>query len=117
MHLTGYYPGTFATDSMVLYLDSIFTSIHEFHHTEMEIDIYPNPARDFITVKANVEAQDPITLEIFSETGKQMFTGTYIYSKGHFELQFDLSYLSEGIYLVRLMAGEVAMTEKLIVIK
>jgi hypothetical protein len=71
----------------------------------VNLDIFPNPARDIVTVRADLTSDDPVALKIISGTGKEIFTGVYTVSKGYFEQQFDMRYLPEGVYLVKLAVG------------
>jgi hypothetical protein len=115
MHLTGYYPGTEAEDSMVLYLEDTLTHVAEITSSNLDLEIYPNPTRDILKVKANVTPYEPMILKIFSVTGKQLFKGLYNPPESHFELQFDLSYLPPGVYLVKVRAGAEFGVSKLVV--
>jgi hypothetical protein len=116
MHLTGYYPGIDTSDSMVLYLTDTLIDIHEVSSSELHLDIYPNPARDIITVKWQDVSSGYLTLKIHSETGKQVFTGNYFVSKDCFERQFDLTYLPEGVYVLRVAAGRKVATGKILLV-
>jgi hypothetical protein len=112
MHLTGYYPGAEAADSMILYLLPV--GMEEPQAEQIALSIYPNPATDLITLRATVPPNDPVTVEVFGEDTKVIFTGRYTPADSQFELQFDVSYLPAGIYLVRLQAGSAA-TGKIVV--
>jgi hypothetical protein len=59
------------------------------------VRVYPNPASEVLTL----ESEDDITgIEVFSSLGQTLLTK---YFPGEKEVQFDVSTLSSGIYLVR----------------
>jgi len=104
MHLTGYYPGTEAADSMVLYLKDTLIQVRELCSPEMNLEIFPNPARDIVTVRADLPSDAPVELKIISGSGREIFTGRYLPVNRHLEVQFDLRYLPAGVYFVKLRA-------------
>jgi hypothetical protein len=115
MHLTGYYPGTEAADSMVLYLQPV--GVEEPEEENMILKVFPNPSIDVITIVADIPLNEPVLLKIFSETGKMIFTGIYSPHHGNFEQQFDLTYLPDGVYFVKVMAGGKAVSRKIILVR
>ncbi len=113
MRLTGYYEDTGTADSMILYLSPVGTE--ESQAKEMKLHLFPNPAQDLITLRATVLADNPLIVEIIGVEGKAVFTGRYTPVKSHFELQFDISCLIPGIYVVRLQTIEGKAIKKLVV--
>lgn len=77
--------------------------------------LYPNPASKFVSVQSNLPSDDPLLLQVIGSSGKIIFTGAYVPLNGHFDLNFDVSYLVPGIYFVRLKTGGMMLTRKLIV--
>lgn len=79
---------------------------------------YPNPANPGTTIRYAVPARSHVTLAVFTTLGQQVATledgereaGTY-------EVQFDASGLTSGVYLYRLRAGEFTQTRKLVVLR
>ncbi|MCK5783400.1 MAG: T9SS type A sorting domain-containing protein [Desulfobacterales bacterium] len=114
IHVTGYYVNTWAADSMILYLSPV--GMEEPQGTEIALHLFPNPARDLLTLQATIPADNPFIVEIIGIEGKAVFTGRYNPVNSHFELQFDISYLTPGIYLVRLQTVEGKAIKKLAVL-
>jgi len=112
MHITGYYPGTETADSMIMYLSPV--SIAEVPTIGVDLNIYPNPTIDIMTVEAALSSEEPITIKILTLEGKELFTGKYTPVNKHFKQQFDLFHLPDGIYLVRVQAGVEAVTGKIV---
>jgi len=112
MHLTGYYPGTEVADSMILYLSTV--GIEPISYKEMALHIFPNPASELVTIQANVPPENPLIVEVIDVDGRSVFTGRYTPTNSIFELKFNLSYLAEGIYIVRLQTNKGKMVKKMI---
>lgn len=104
MHLTGYYPETEASDSMILYLQPVGTG--ELIENKQEITLYPNPVKDRLTLRARVPEHTPVTFEVVSNDGKVIFTGKYTLNNEQFNTELDFSYLPEGIYFYRLTTND-----------
>jgi hypothetical protein len=102
----------FGTDATAVTLDNVrlvkkaTVSLPGRNNTN-EIKIMPNPATDFV----QIEAPNGSTVSLFNSLGKQVRVGTI--SNGR--VQFDLTDLSRGIYVVKINNGERIITTKVIV--
>jgi len=113
IHLTGYYEGTVVADNMILFLSPV--AREETSAKEIALKLFPNPAKDFMTLQADVPAEELLLVEIIGLEGKTIFTGRYTPINSNFELLFDTSSLMPGIYLVRLQTGKGKTTKKLVI--
>jgi hypothetical protein len=79
---------------------------------------YPNPFSEKTTIKFCVAYKTKVRLEIFNSEGKlieklldeEKYVGTY-------EVEFDGSTHSSGIYFYQLKAGNYSETKKMLIIK
>ena len=79
---------------------------------------YPNPFNPSTVISYRVASSTNVTLDVFDMTGRHVATlVNEPQSAGEYEVQFDGSQLSSGIYLYRLTAGETVQTRKLSLIK
>ncbi len=89
-----------------LYLDDInigtSTEVPEFRLND--IDVFPNPVNDFLTIKFNKILPKDLLIELFDITGKKLERITFISESDIFSL--DFSQYPSGLYLVRLSFGE-----------
>ncbi len=79
---------------------------------------YPNPFNPTTTIKFSLPARSDVYLELVSTLGqvvKVIASGNY--GPGNYEVTFDASHLSSGMYLYRMVAGTFAETKKLVVVK
>lgn len=73
--------------------------------------IYPNPAEDFITVAFSNKIENPIQIELFDISGKQILS-----KKENPTSKFEIAVaqLPSGTYLLNLISGSKKLTAKLI---
>ncbi len=82
--------------------------------------IFPNPFTDIINFKYIVQQTDsPVLLKIFNFMGEEVQTLVQEQQskKGTYHVQFNGSYLPEGIYFYRLKTGDIIKTGKIILEK
>ena len=107
------------------YLDVItYMNITEVYLNEVEqiyfrlFNNYPNPFNPSTTIKYSIPKQGNITLKVFDVLGSEVMTlinnGQ---QQGIYEIEFDGSELTSGIYFYRLQAGEFVETKKMILLK
>lgn len=73
---------------------------------------YPNPARDWLNVKLPAPVNKPVTVELFSLTGQRVLHTTLLASME----AIQVSHLPEGLYLVKLTAGDGrSVTERVVI--
>jgi len=88
------------------YQCKVLSGIVDFEDENALVSIYPNPAKDFITVKA-AEGFKIETIEIYDAIGKLMLTKKD-------EKNIDISQLSKGVYSIKISSLE---TNKVIIKK
>ncbi|MBQ0788738.1 MAG: PQQ-dependent sugar dehydrogenase [Oceanihabitans sp.] len=76
------------------------------------IHVYPNPAKDFITL-AGLNDEKEYNIDMYSILGQSVFS-TLNKSKNGNELQLDISKLTKGVYFLKLSANEKQKTFKII---
>ncbi len=81
---------------------------------EDEIMIYPNPARDMVNVNYGLETDQNVSIEIYNLLGNKVFAQEFGFQRAsiHNE-QINISGLSNGLYFLRIIAGNAQITQKL----
>lgn len=79
------------------------------------IQVYPNPASNFVHVSFGMQVPDDVRLNIYSMTGAIVKTQNFEDLNGNQEIQVDISGLSVGQYLVSLATDEGAVVKKIVV--
>lgn len=79
---------------------------------------YPNPFNPFTIISYEIAENQKIELEIFDVLGNKVATLVdEEKSPGRYEIEFDGTLLSSGVYFYKLIAGEFTQTRKMILSK
>ena len=79
-----------------------------------EIKMYPNPAKNQLTLSFNFSNSAPVKITIYGEEGKQIKTETIAdYKAGDYEKTYTLSEFNNGTYLVEFAQGTNKVVRKL----
>jgi hypothetical protein len=81
---------------------------------------YPNPFNPFTTIRFDIpaETQHTISLQVYDISGRMV--ETLVNEKlepGQYDIQWNASQHSSGVYLLRMNAGTFTQTQKLILLK
>lgn len=65
------------------------------------IELYPNPASDFLTIDLTTQQKERIEIKLFDHSGKKCFDNKiFDLEKGFNSINFEISQYSEGLYLL-----------------
>lgn len=79
---------------------------------------FPNPFNPSTTIKFNVPERSAVALKVYDVLGKEVATLlNEEKSEGSYEVEFDGSDLTSGIYFYRLQASGFVETKKMILLK
>jgi hypothetical protein len=79
------------------------------HNTDDQIKIFPNPAKEQITIRTN--NSEIYFVEITSINGQEIFYGSFTGSL----FQIDISYFLKGVYVITVKTDESILYKKIIV--
>ncbi len=89
-----------------LYLNEVSDNSEIEPDQANQLKIYPQPAGDFINIEYDFSDTDnTVTLEIYNTSGIKIMTGQYQGSANSL-LNFDISALGNGLYLVKLKSND-----------
>jgi hypothetical protein len=98
----------------------------EFRFSKFELSQnYPNPFNPSTTIKYSIQKYSNVTLKVFDILGREVSTlVNKEQTQGNYEIEFDGSDLTSGIYFYRLQvypavsgAGDYVETKKMILLK
>ncbi len=98
--------GTAFSNSGVIFLDnllisdSLFTSSSIFEKKNQEMKIYPNPAKNLLTIEL-LEIQGEIPFQIIDLTGKIIQTGNIEFISGNAQVELNVD--KNGLYIISLL--------------
>lgn len=103
-------PASFTDTISVLLLDT-YTKIVSVNGTNVNIKLFPNPAKDKITIETSKRIQ---SLIIENTTGQTIKTFNNIDASS---IQFDINDLSNGVYLFKVVFDSGSIIQKVIIEK
>lgn len=110
-----------ATDSGVFKSTSIVLGIHENKTVPSSFDLYqnyPNPFNPSTEISYQVSAVSHVTLTIYDVLGREVKTlVNETKAPGKYEVRFDGTGLSSGLYFYRIKAGNYTETKKMVLVK
>ncbi|MCG8576077.1 MAG: T9SS type A sorting domain-containing protein [Flavobacteriales bacterium] len=80
-----------------------------------KIDLFPNPARDIITLAIGEATSENVMVKIFDINGKLVSERNYGEQNGKLLLPLDVNYFEAGLYSVQITIGDEVSTEKLVI--
>jgi hypothetical protein len=101
-------------DSLALIVRSCL-GIEEYAGSIVNMHTYPNPVRGEMHLQAFFRENTSVRIQIISNSGKTIFQGTYPTVNHKLTKVFDFSHLPDGVYYVRLRAGESSAVRKVII--
>lgn len=82
------------------------------------IGIYPNPFNPVASIEYRVSRSEIVTLKVYDILGSEIKTlVNKIHSPGNYEIKFNASELSSGVYMIRVTAGDYNTTKKVVLLK
>ena len=105
--------GLFRCDNFIL---NSPTSVKDVTAAEVNVNVYPNPARESATVSFSLDQEAYVTYQVYDITGKKMqdvVVGNC--TTGQHQVSLSLNGMATGTYLLRLSQGEKASVTKFLV--
>lgn len=103
---------------------SVITSVNEFISSnsipeKFELSQnYPNPFNPTTTIKFALPEAGNVSLKVYNQLGKEVATLTDGFrNSGTYEINFNASELSSGVYFYKLTAGATEMVKKMVLVK
>ncbi len=90
------------------------TSVHFGGIPGTEVSVYPNPAREEVTIRIKQDGQQALRLELLNQTGS-MVLARELEMAGILEEQIHVGSLRPGVYYIRLSGSQGVITRKLVV--
>jgi hypothetical protein len=81
----------------------------------IQLQVYPNPASEYINVSFNVEETQQVTISLRDAAGRVVYNEAIDAAAGFNNLQIDLSNLSKGVYFVQLQTASSSENTRLII--
>ena len=84
--------------------------------SEQLLDVYPNPAREQVTIRTQVGSSAPVQVELVSLLGQRVRTQTVTAARLQQDgVTMNTAGIAQGVYVVRLTTSEGTITKKLVI--
>jgi hypothetical protein len=93
----------------------IATVNEAFMGENIGISLYPNPARQKFSLEINSNNNFTGTIEIVNLLGMRVFNSKFTHLPGLQKINFEMSCLTRGLYLVEIKTAESRVTRKLLI--
>lgn len=123
VYVAGHSPGIgFNYDILTIKYSQNITSVYESNNIISDSyslnQNYPNPFNPSTTISFSVPNEEFVYLKVFNSLGEEVAElVNETKPSGNYEINFNASGLSSGVYLYRLQAGEFSTTKKLLLQK
>lgn len=104
---------TSVNETTIVYNDPL--SINENEFSNLNINIFPNPASDLIAIQIGGVNNHDLEIKLFDIQGKLMESSKI--NKGQTIGYFDIQTLYSGVYFVQIASGEFHLSRKIIIEK
>ena len=129
--VSGYYPGI--SNNAVVYIATYGRGLYKCEkfvakegesidentssaNPSLEMNIYPNPVVSEATINFNVEETATVSYQIYDLAGRMVQNATLgNYGQGSHSVNFNVNDLQKGTYIVKVQAGHVSNTAKILV--
>jgi hypothetical protein len=108
-----------ATDQFVkIYENCAFTGTESMNNAANDMNVFPNPNNGSFTISFNNKSNSHFVLELYNELSQKIYSLTEL-NYGSFTKTFttDELTLSNGIYFMRLTAGDLVQSKKIFISK
>jgi hypothetical protein len=103
--------GCTASDSVYI---SSTTSIADKEGINRNLVVYPNPTRDFLTIKLTINSYKDLYLELLDGLGRKLAVHEYKNANEIFET-LDVSGLAKGLYIVKVWTRDEKVYRKILI--
>ncbi|NOT35772.1 MAG: T9SS type A sorting domain-containing protein, partial [Saprospiraceae bacterium] len=86
---------------------------------KFNLNIYPDPAKDYLNVKFNLDESSLVEMKIFNEEGKNVFTVPELkyYKAGSYLETIDISFLTYGQYYIEIKTNNNQVVQNFLKVK
>lgn len=106
-------------DSMLAIMINVTQSSVDFDYSNsFELNVYPNPAENYIDISYNQKAATHVTIELYSVVGQKVATiydGISNNGINKYTWKFGNRNLPPGVYMLRMIDKQKFITEKIII--
>ncbi len=110
--------GQFGSDSITKTINVLATSVKEQYQTLTNLIVYPNPTNNEVNIDFTLNNKSSLNVTVLDLTGKVVkeITRNH-FNAGTYNINFNVSELSTGMYFIRMESEGSTKTSRLVVVK
>lgn len=89
--------------------------VDELAEPNLGLSVFPNPLKDQVSLKINLNRTSDVTLQIMDITGKVKLSQTTKQTAGEHEMKLDVSDLSKGVYILSAISGTINRQQRIVI--
>lgn len=89
--------------------------VDELAESNLGLTVFPNPLKDQVSLKINLNKNADVTLQLMDITGKIKLSETSKQTAGEHELKLDVSGLSKGVYILSAISGTINRQQRIVI--
>jgi uncharacterized surface protein with fasciclin (FAS1) repeats/predicted lipoprotein with Yx(FWY)xxD motif len=104
-----------ASNGVVHVIDAVLlvsTNVSDLTSGDVSLNLYPNPARDFITIETTFNGNSDVVVELFNIVGKRVMSLDLGSHSEMFNERIDVSNLPQGTYILNIRTNGSVQTRK-----
>lgn len=114
---SGVIAGNPLVDTLNLVFCNFSTSINNPIENKLSVDLYPNPANNFLHIDIDIQKTDSYFLSIQNVIGQEFINRSYALNTGKQNLELKTENLAAGYYLLKIKNGNSISTKKFAIIR
>jgi hypothetical protein len=89
----------------------------EGDNSEIKLNAFPVPAKDVLNVTFTAPDAGALTLSVVDQSGKSLYSTKSNVDKGNYSTQVNVSRLTPGVYVIKVLLGKKVYGRKFVVIR
>jgi len=106
--------GSTSSMSKQLLMSAAVVGIEELSNNEIELNTYPNPATDIVTLEFYLKEEQNVSIELKNVLGQSVFSSVSEFNNGSNRFEINMKTLPKGIYLAEVQCGNGHHTKRII---
>jgi thiol-disulfide isomerase/thioredoxin len=92
--------------------NGLFVSAKDVYDNTLA-SVYPNPVKDMTSIYMSLEAASDVSVSLVNTVGQTVAARDYGSMAGEFVLEYDMTGLNAGVYVLHIKAGDKFITKKI----